>query len=162
MDEACDRAHMELALSEARDAASKGEVPIGAIVIHEGQVVGRGHNLREGNVDPTAHAEIIAIREASKALDRWRLSGTTLFVTLEPCLMCMGASILARVDRIVFGASDPKGGAAGSLYDVSNDGRLNHRIAIRGGVEAETSAQLLRLFFRQLREKRTLGARNRV
>jgi tRNA(adenine34) deaminase len=145
---------MGIALREARKAGSRGEIPIGALVVREGRIIGRGYNLREVKHDPIAHAEILAIRQAARKDGNWRLTGSTLYVTLEPCLMCMGAIILARIDRVVFGCFDPKGGAAGSLYDVSNDQRLNHRVALAAGVrEAECSA-LLSGFFTALREKK--------
>lgn len=151
---AADEAFMALALKEARAAAAEGEVPVGAILVVRGEVIARAHNLREALFDPSAHAELLAIREASRALSCWRLLDSTLYVTLEPCLMCMGAALLGRVERIVFGAMDPRGGAAGSLYNVSQDERLNHRIVLQPGVlEADCSA-ILKQFFRDLREKR--------
>lgn len=149
-----DEAFMRLALSEARAAAAKGEVPVGAVLVAKGRVISQAHNLREQLTDPCAHAELLAIREASQRLSAWRLLDSTLYVTLEPCLMCMGAALLGRVERLVFGAADPRGGAAGSLYDVSQDVRLNHRIEIRSGVLEEECGALLSQFFRELREKR--------
>jgi tRNA(adenine34) deaminase len=123
-------------------------VPVGAVVLDaEGHVVGRGHNAREADTDPTAHAELIALRVAASALGSWRLAGCTLAVTLEPCTMCAGALVLARVDRLVFGAWDPKAGAAGSLRDVVRDTRLNHRIEVVGGVREQECGDLLRTFF---------------
>lgn len=149
-----DEAFMKLALEQARAGARAGEVPVGAVLVLKGQVVASGHNLRERLKDPCAHAELRVIQEASQLLQRWRLTGTTLYVTLEPCVMCMGAALLGRVDRIVFGAMDPRGGAAGSLMDLSQDVRLNHRIEVRAGVlEAECGA-LLSGFFQGLRQKR--------
>ena len=146
---------MAQALKEALKAASKGEVPVGAVIVAEGRVVSRGHNLRESKKDPSAHAELIAIRSAAKKLGRWRLSGTTLYVTLEPCLMCMGAIILARIPRLVFGPLDPKAGACGSLYDIAADSRLNHSVNVSAGVGANESSELLKSFFHKLRtEKR--------
>lgn len=142
---------MEEALALARQAAAEGEVPVGAVALHDGQVVGRGRNRREGDRDPTAHAELHAIQEAARTLGRWRLTGVTLVVTLEPCAMCAGALVLARVDRLVFGASDPKAGAVGSLMDLSCDPRLNHRYAVERGVQAEACGALLRDFFRSRR-----------
>lgn len=146
---------MAAALKEAEKAAKKGEVPVGAVIVHEGKVIARGHNKRELANDPAAHAEFLAIQAAAKKLGRWRLSGTTLFVTLEPCLMCMGAIILARIPRLVFGAFDPKAGACGSLYDISEDKRLNHRVHVTSGVMGTESQEALKDFFRKLRaEKR--------
>lgn len=145
---------MGVALREAKKAGDRGEIPIGAVVVKDGVVVGRGYNLRESRHDPVAHAEIIAIRQAARKLGSWRLSGTTLYVTLEPCLMCMGAILLARINKVVFGCFDPKGGAAGSLYDLSNDPRLNHRLPLVVGIrEAECSA-MLSGFFAALRKKK--------
>jgi tRNA(adenine34) deaminase len=146
---------MAAALKEAEKAARKGEVPVGAVIVSEGKVIARGHNKRELANDPAAHAEFLAIRAAAKKLKRWRLSGTTLYVTLEPCLMCMGAIILARIPRLVFGALDPKAGACGSLYDISEDLRLNHRVHVTSGVMGAESQEALKNFFRSLRaEKR--------
>jgi len=142
---------MEEALALARRAGEAGEVPVGALALLDGQVVGRGWNRRETDVDPTAHAELLALREAARTLGRWRLSGVSLVVTLEPCAMCAGAMVLARVDRVVFGASDPKAGAVGSLMDLSSDPRLNHRFAVERGLRAEECSALLREFFRSRR-----------
>jgi tRNA(adenine34) deaminase len=140
---------MRAALDEARAALETGDVPIGAVVVDaEGTVLGRGRNVREARTDPTGHAEVVALREAAAARGEWRLDGCTLVVTLEPCTMCAGASVLARVDRVVYGADDPKAGAAGSLWDVVRDRRLNHRPEVVTGVRAEESAALLRAFFR--------------
>jgi tRNA(adenine34) deaminase len=139
---------MALALSEAERASEKGEVPIGAVIVVDGRVVARGHNLRELNNDPTAHAEMIAIRKAAKKLKSWRLANSTLYVTVEPCVMCIGAIILARVPRLVFGCCDPKGGAVGSLYDISNDKRLNHRVQVTSEIMADEAQALLRGFFK--------------
>lgn len=139
---------MRAALAEARLALEHGDVPIGAVVVGpSGEVVGRGHNERESRGDPTAHAEVLALREASGAMGAWRLSGCTLYVTLEPCTMCAGAAVLARVDRVVYAATDPKAGAVGSLWDVVRDPRLNHRPEVVSGLLAEESATLLRAFF---------------
>ena len=138
---------MDLALEEAAHALRAGEVPVGAVVLWGERVVSRAHNLRESRRDPLAHAECLAIGEAARALGRWRLEEATLVVTLEPCLMCMGAILQARIPRLVYGAPDPKAGAAGTLYDLSDDPRLNHRVeVVRGVREAEASA-LLRAFF---------------
>lgn len=143
---------MDIALEEARDGAQMDEVPVGAVLLGpSGEVLARAHNLRESRRDPTAHAEILVIQEGSRVLGRWRLSGCTLVATLEPCLMCAGAAILARVDTLVYGADDPKAGAVGSLYHVTADERLNHRIAVVAGVKAESSRALLQTFFRAKR-----------
>jgi len=148
-----DRAWMEEALREARAAAAIGEVPIGAVVVREGELLGRGHNRRETDGDPLAHAEILAIRQAARAVGGWRLSGCTLYVTLEPCAMCAGAVVAARIERLVFGPADPKAGFCGSLGNLVQDPRLNHRLAVEPGVLAEESAALLRSFFAGLRRK---------
>lgn len=146
---------MRRALELARTAGSAGDVPVGAVVIGpDATVIGAAGNAREADDDPTAHAEIIAIRQASRALGTWRLHGCTLVVTLEPCAMCAGALVLARVDRLVFGALDPKAGAVGSLYDIPGDARLNHRPEVRSGVLADESAALLRAFFAGRRRRR--------
>ena len=142
---------MREALALAREAGERGEVPIGAVALFEGRVVGRGANARESAKDPTAHAELLAIREAARTLGRWRLSGVTLVVTLEPCALCAGAMVLARIDRLVFGAPDPKAGAVGSLMDLSQDPRLNHRFPVERGVLAGEAGELLRTFFRARR-----------
>ena len=142
---------MQIALEEARLAASEGEVPIGAVVVHDGQIIARAHNRRETDADPSAHAEFSAMLEASRVLGRWRLTGCTVYVTLEPCLMCAGLMVNARIDRCVYGASDPKGGALGTLFDVSSDPRLNHEFAVSAGVCADEAAELLRSFFRSRR-----------
>ncbi|MFL5299888.1 MAG: tRNA adenosine(34) deaminase TadA [Anaeromyxobacteraceae bacterium] len=139
---------MDEALALARAAAEAGEVPVGAVAVFEGAVVGRGANRREAAHDPTAHAELLAIQDAARALGRWRLTGVTVVVTLEPCAMCAGAMVLARIDRLVYGASDPKAGAVGSLIDLSSDPRLNHRFEVERGVQAEACGALLREFFR--------------
>ena len=139
---------MRTALVEAGRARESGDVPIGAVVVDaNGSVVGRGHNVRERNGDPTGHAELVALRRAAEAEGQWRLSGCTLVVTLEPCTMCAGALVLARVARLVFGAFDPKAGAVGSLWDVVRDRRLNHRPEVVGGVLAEECSALLDDFF---------------
>ncbi len=144
-------AAMVEALALAREAAAAGEVPVGAVAVHEGRVVGRGRNRREEDRDPTAHAELLALQEASRTLGRWRLIGVTLVVTLEPCAMCAGAAVLARIDRLVLGADDPKAGALGSLVDLSADPRLNHRFPVERGLRAAESPGLLRAFFRSRR-----------
>ena len=145
-------AAMDEALDLAREALAGDDVPVGAVVLGpDGRVVGRGRNRREADADPTAHAEVLALREAARTLGTWRLTGCTLVVTLEPCTMCAGALVLARVDRLVLGAWDPKAGAAGSVRDVVRDARLNHRVEVVGGVAAEESAVLLTTFFRTRR-----------
>lgn len=139
---------MRLALDEARAALAGGDVPIGAVVLDpSGTVIGRGRNVREADADPTGHAEVVALREAAKAVGEWRLTGCTLVVTLEPCTMCAGAVVLSRVDRLVFGAYDAKAGAVGSLWDVVRDRRLNHRPEVLAGVLADESTALLDDFF---------------
>ena len=138
---------MERAIVEAAAAAAHDDVPIGAVVVRDGEVLGAAGNERELRGDPTAHAEILALREASRALDGWRLTGTVLYVTLEPCAMCAGAIVLARIPRVVYGATDPKAGAAGSVLDVLGEPRLNHRPEVAGGLLADESAELLRAFF---------------
>ena len=142
-----DAAAMGEALAEARAAAGAGEVPVGAVVVCEGAVIARAHNRREGDGDPTAHAEVLALREAARHLRTWHLEGCTLYVTLEPCFMCAGALVNARVARLVYGAMDPKAGAVGSLHDVPRDERLNHRLEVRAGVRSEECGQVLRDFF---------------
>jgi tRNA(adenine34) deaminase len=146
-----DRVWMTEALAEARWAESVGEVPIGAVVVRGGEVLGRGHNRRETDRDPLAHAELLAIRQAAARLGSWRLAGCTLYATLEPCPMCAGALVASRIDRLVYGAADPKAGYCGSLGNLVQDTRLNHRLAVTGGVLAEESAALLRTFFALLR-----------
>lgn len=148
-----DETYMTLALAEARKAEAIGEVPIGAVVVCEGAVVSSGHNRREVDHDPAGHAELIAIREASRKLERWRLSDCTVYVTLEPCPMCAGLMHQARIARCVYAAPDPKAGALGTLYDLHDDKRLNHRFEVTSGVMAEESAALLREFFGRLRGK---------
>lgn len=143
---------MSVALAEARRAGESGDVPVGAVIVDAaGNVLGVGCNKRELNHDPTAHAELVAIREAATAVDDWHLDGTTLVVTLEPCIMCAGAILAARIPRLVFGAWDEKAGAVGSVYDVLRDRRLNHTVEVIPGVEAEASSGLLLEFFRARR-----------
>ena len=148
-----DEKYMRMALEEAELAAAEGEVPIGAVVVCDGEVVARAHNRRENDLDPSAHAEFTAMVAASRALGRWRLTGCTVYVTLEPCLMCAGLMVNARVDRCVYGAADPKGGAVGTLFDVSHDERLNHEFEVTSGVLADEAAGLLREFFRARRRR---------
>ncbi len=142
---------MREALALARDAGERGEVPVGAVALFEGRLVGRGANARESANDPTAHAELLAIQDAARTLGRWRLTGVTLVVTLEPCAMCAGAMVLARIDRLVYAASDPKAGYVGSLVDLTADPRLNHRFPVERGVLADEAGELLRSFFRARR-----------
>jgi len=143
-----DERWMTLALEEARRAATWGDVPIGAVVVRGDEVLSRAGNARERDDDPTAHAELLAIREASKALGSWRLEGCELYVTLEPCAMCAGALVLARIERVVFATADPKAGFAGSLGDLLRDPRLNHAVAVESGVLEDECAKVLRAFFR--------------
>jgi len=145
---------MQAALEEALAADEAGEVPVGAVVVREGRIIGRGHNQRETLHDPTAHAEMLAITAAASELGDWRLSGCTLYVTLEPCAMCAGAIVLARVDRLVFATDDPKTGACGSLYTITTDPRSNHQVSVTRGVMEEPCAAVLRDFFAR---QRSLG-----
>ncbi len=149
-----DKAYMAMALDEARCAAEIGEVPIGAVVVCDGAVVARAHNRREIDHDPAGHAELLAIREAAAKLERWRLSDCVVYVTLEPCPMCAGLMHQARIARCVYAATDPKAGALGTLYDLSDDDRLNHRFDVTAGVLADESSTMLKEFFGKLREKR--------
>ena len=142
---------MRLALEEARAAAAGGDVPVGAVVVRGDEILGRAGNAREREQDPTAHAEILALQRASEALGTWRLEGCAMVVTLEPCAMCAGAIVLARIDRLVFGASDPKAGFAGSLGDLVRDGRLNHEVDVTVGVLADECGEVLRAFFAERR-----------
>ena len=142
---------MQAALAEARTAASAGEVPIGAIVVREGMVIAGGQNRVMRDCDPTAHAEIVAMRAAAEALGNYRLNGCTLYVTLEPCAMCAGAMIHARLDRLVFATADPKAGAAGSVISLINHPRLNHQMQVEQGILADESSELLKGFFRERR-----------
>lgn len=146
-----DREAMQSALAEARLAAEAGEVPIGAVAVHKGEIVARGQNRVLRDVDPTAHAEMVAMRGAALALGNYRLNGCTLYVTLEPCAMCAGAMIHARLERLAFAAADSKAGAAGSVLAVLNHPRLNHQMQVEQGIGAEESAELLRGFFRERR-----------
>lgn len=142
---------MREAIEEARKAEALREVPIGAVIVQDGRIIGRGHNLRETKHDPTAHAEMIAIREASETLDAWRILNSTLYVTLEPCPMCAGAIIQSRVDRVVYGAPDPKAGCAGTLMNLLQESRFNHRTEVIAGVLQPECSELLSSFFRNLR-----------
>lgn len=144
---------MNLAIYEALKAGAIGEVPIGAIVVKDDVIIGRGYNLRETGLDPTAHAEMIAIRQASQHLGAWRLSGCTLYVTLEPCPMCAGAIVQSRVDHVVYGASDPKAGCAGTLFNLLEEPRFNHQPTVLAGILEQECGDLLRDFFRTLRQR---------
>ncbi|MFQ3535833.1 MAG: tRNA adenosine(34) deaminase TadA [Aggregatilineales bacterium] len=152
-----DVAWMRLALAEAQRAPLHADVPVGAVAVYEGRVIGRGRNRREVERDPTAHAEMIALREASRALRSWRLDGVTLYCTLEPCAMCAGAMVLARLSRLVYATSDPKAGAAGSVLDILQHPRLNHCVQVQSGVLAEEAAALLVGFFARLRAEGQRG-----
>ena len=151
-----DRDYMRLAIAEAERAGALGEVPIGAVVVRDGEVVGRGHNRREIDGDPLAHAEVLALRRAAAATEGWRLVGCTLYATLEPCAMCAGALVNARVDRLVFGATDPKAGFCGSLGNLVQDRRLNHRLEVVAGVREAECASLLEEFFAAVRRRPVL------
>jgi tRNA(adenine34) deaminase len=146
-----DTGFMRLALDMAAQARDLGEVPVGALAVRDGVVVGRSHNRRESDQDPLAHAEVLALREAARTLGTWRLTGVTLYVTLEPCLMCAGAMVLARIDRLVYGAPDPKAGAVASVVRALDEPRWNHHLQVESGVLAEEAGALLRDFFRGLR-----------
>lgn len=146
-----DETYMRAALEQARLAASTGDIPVGAVVVHEGQVIATGCNRREADLDPTAHAEIVAMREAARALGRWRLSGCTVYVTLEPCVMCAGAMVLSRISRCVVGALDPSAGALDSIYAMCDDPRLNHSFPVSFGVLEKECSELLDGFFSGLR-----------
>jgi len=152
-----DRLWMLEALAEARRAGEIGEVPIGAVIVREGEIVGRGHNRREIDGDPLAHAEILAIRQAAGRIEGWRLVGCTLYVTLEPCAMCAGALVNSRIERLVYGAADPKAGYCGTLGNLVQDPRLNHRLEVTAGVLEDECAALLRAFFARLRRKGSTG-----
>jgi tRNA(adenine34) deaminase len=146
-----DERFMRLALDQAKIAQENGDVPIGAVIVHQNQIIGKAYNQREQLKDPTAHAEIIALTQAAAALQSWRLTGCTMYVTLEPCPMCAGALVLARIDRLVYGCDDPKTGACKSLYNIVQDERLNHRLEVTTGVLADDCSRLLQDFFQQKR-----------
>lgn len=152
-----DEYYMGLALREAEKAYGREEVPIGAVVVHEGKVIGRGHNQIEMLQDPTAHAEMLAITAAANTLGSRRLLNCTLYATIEPCCMCSGAIVLARIPRIVFGALDPKAGASGSLYTITHDARLNHRCTVEYGILQEESSAIIRSFFAERRKAKANG-----
>ncbi len=149
-----DQRWMTEAIAQARQAAALGEVPVGAVIVRDGTVVARAGNRREVDGDPLAHAEILAVRQAARKVGNWRLEGCTLYVTLEPCAMCAGALVLARIETLVYGARDPKGGFCGSLGDLVRDPRLNHRLEVRHGILEETCSSLLKDFFVALRRGR--------
>jgi tRNA(adenine34) deaminase len=146
-----DRQFMQEAIEQAKLAANAGEVPVGAVLVRDGQIVSRGFNQPIGNSDPSAHAEMIAMRAAAEAAENYRLPGTTLYVTLEPCTMCAGAMLHARIERVVFGAQDPKTGAAGSVLNVFSEKQINHQTQVEGGILGEECGQLLRKFFKERR-----------
>ena len=151
--DAPDEHYMRMALREARYAFEEGEAPVGAVIVHEGRVIARAHNQKEMLRDPTAHAEMIAVTQATAAREAWRLSECVMYVTLEPCLMCAGALIQARLTRVVYGADDPKAGAVRTLYHVLDDARLNHHVAVTGGVLADECGAILSEFFTARRGK---------
>ena len=148
-----DNQFMKLALNQAEIAEENGDVPIGAVIVHQGQIIGRAYNQREQLKDPTAHAEIIALTQAAAALETWRLNDCTMYVTLEPCPMCAGALVLARIDRLVYGCDDPKTGAVKSLYNIVQDDRLNHRLEVTSGILADECSALLQNFFARRRSE---------
>ncbi|MDO9536201.1 MAG: tRNA adenosine(34) deaminase TadA [Bacillota bacterium] len=148
-----DEQYMEIALQLAEEAYTRGEVPIGALLVRDGEILAQDHNRREELKDATAHAEILVLRKAGQSLGGWRLLGTALYVTLEPCPMCAGALVQARVSRLVYGARDPKAGAAASLYNITSDPRLNHRLEVNEGILSERCAALLQDFFKERRDR---------
>ncbi|UCG60259.1 MAG: tRNA adenosine(34) deaminase TadA [Phycisphaerales bacterium] len=148
-----DEQYMRKAIDAAHIAEENGDVPIGAVIVHKDQIIGKAYNQREQLNDPTAHAEIVALTQAASSLGSWRLHGCTMYVTLEPCPMCAGALVLARMDRLVFGCDDPKAGACGSLYDIVRDERLNHRLEVTSGVLQDECRELLQRFFAGRRDK---------
>ncbi len=148
---------MRMALQEAQKGYSLGEVPVGAVIVLDNQVIGRGFNQTERLKDPTAHAEILAITSACEAVGDWRLDRSIMYCTLEPCSMCAGATVLARIEKIVFGASDPKFGACGSIFNIPVDPRLNHRIELESGVLADDVAEMMQTFFREIRQQKGTG-----
>ncbi|MFB0524107.1 MAG: tRNA adenosine(34) deaminase TadA [Phycisphaerae bacterium] len=146
-----DERYIRLAIEQAKIAEENGDVPIGAVIVYQDQIIGKAYNQREQLKDPTAHAEIIALTQAASFLESWRLNGCTMYVTLEPCPMCAGALVLARMDRLVYGCDDPKAGACGSLYNIVTDGRLNHRLKVTSGVLQEQCREQLQQFFEKRR-----------
>ena len=155
-----DRRFMRAAIDAAYIAEENGDVPIGAVIVHEKRIIARAYNQREQLADPTAHAEIIALTQAAASFENWRLHGCTIYVTLEPCPMCAGALVLARLDRLVFGCEDPKTGACGSLYNIVEDNRLNHRLNVTSGVLAEQCSEQLQSFFQQKRTQNSNKTQN--
>jgi tRNA(adenine34) deaminase len=147
-----DEAFMEVALRAAERAVRYNEVPVGAVAVFEGRVIAEAHNQREGRRDPVAHAELLVLQEAARVLDRWRLTGVTVYVTLEPCPMCAGALVNSRIDRLVYAADDPRAGAVCSVFEILDEARLNHRVSTTRGILAESSAALLQSFFRSRRK----------
>ena len=150
-----DERFMKVAIEAAKIAEDNGDVPIGAIIVYQNQIIGKAYNQREQLKDPTAHAEIIALTQAAAALENWHLNGCTMYVTLEPCSMCAGALVLSRMDKLCYGCSDPKNGACGSLYNIVQDKRLNHRLKVTSGVLAEQCKKQLQNFFQQRRNEKT-------
>lgn len=148
--------YMKMAIEEAKKASDIGEVPIGAVIVKNDEIIARAHNLRESKKDPTAHAEYLAIQKASKFLNSWRLEECQLYVTLEPCVMCAGAIVMSRIPHVIYGAKDPKGGCAGSLMDLLQEPRFNHRARVEIGVMEEACSQLLTEFFRNIRKKKKI------
>jgi tRNA(adenine34) deaminase len=151
--ESLDKRFMQMAIRQAAIAEENGDVPIGAVIVHENKIIAKAYNERQQLNDPTAHAEIIALTQASEAIGSWRLHGCTIYVTLEPCPMCAGALVLARIDRLVFGTEDPKTGACGSLYNIVQDSRLNHQVQITSGVLMEDCKEQLQAFFQRRRQE---------
>lgn len=157
-----DEYFMREALKEARKAEKLAEVPIGAVLVHKGEIISRAYNLRESRQNAVAHAELLAIEQACQKLGTWRLEDTTLYVTLEPCPMCSGAIILSRIKRVVYGASDPKGGCVGTLMNLLQDVRFNHQCEVTNGVLGDECSQMLSVFFRSIRDKRRLEKKVRI
>ncbi len=155
-----DKFFMQEAIEQAKAAQDSNEVPIGAVIVKDGEIIARAHNLRETNQSATAHAEILAIQNACEKLGTWRLEGATLYVTLEPCPMCAGAILMSRVDRVVYGANDPKAGCAGTFMNLLDDSRFNHQCEVVSGICEEECGNLLTTFFRGLRDKKKLAKRN--
>ncbi len=155
-----DERYMGVAIESAKIAEDNGDVPIGAVIVREGRIIAKAYNQREQLQDPTAHAEIIALTQAASAVENWHLEGCTIYVTLEPCCMCAGALVLSRMDRLVFGCSDPKAGACGSLYNIVTDERLNHRVEVTSGVLADQCSKQLQNFFQKKRRQNKARASN--
>lgn len=152
-----DEFYMEIALAEARKANNIGEVPIGAIIVKDEEVIARAHDLRETLQDPTAHAEHIAIQKAAEVIGSWRLEGCTLYVTLEPCVMCAGTIVMSRIPHVVYGAPDPKGGCGGSLMDLIQEARFNHRASVTSGILEQSCAEMLTCFFKNIRKQKKIS-----